>query len=91
MLKEIYLPKLGAEVAVPKEGAAVPKPGAVEPVPKAGAAAPKAGVVLAPKEVEPKEAPNAGADVAGVLPNKPVDGWDVAVRPKPGVADLTYK
>lgn len=70
------VPNTGAAELAPKAGVE-PKPGLVV-VPKAGVVdAPKAGVVVEPNAgvVEPKPAvPNAGAEVADVLPKRPVDG-----------------
>lgn len=99
-------PKLGAAEVAPNVGAAAPNAG-VAPAPNVGAAdvapnvgaadvAPNAGVPVAPKaEVDVPvpnavDAPKLGAAVVGV-PNKPVDGCEVAVRPNPGVAGLKFE
>lgn len=57
---DVVCPKAGVD---PKAGVVVaPNAGVLEVAPNAGVVEPKAGV------------PNAGADVAGVLPKRPVEG-----------------
>lgn len=97
---DVLAPKAGALVVAPNDVDAAPKAGplvapnagAVDVAPKAGAVdvAPKAGAVDVAPKLDPNDGvpvPNAGADVAGV-PNRPVEGWEVAVKPNPGVAGL---
>lgn len=92
-------PKVGAAEVAPKVGAppnagvdpklgvvVAPNAGAVELAPKEVLAAPNAGVVVVPKAGA--ALPNVGAEDAGVAPKRPVDGCEVAVRPKPVDAGL---
>lgn len=80
----VVVPKADAVDVAPNAG--VPVPNAGVPVPNAGVDVPNAGVVVAPK---PGKEP---ACCSGwVLPNKPVEGCEVAVSPKPGVAGLKQK
>lgn len=76
--EQTNLPKVGALDVLPNAGV-VPKAGVAVLVP----IAPKPGVVLAPNDVLPNE----GVPAVGVA-NRPVEGCEVAVRPKPGVAGL---
>lgn len=88
---DVLAPKAGALVVAPNDVDAAPKAGPLV-APNAGAVdvAPKAGAVDVAPKLDPNDGvpvPNAGADVAGV-PNRPVEGWEVAVKPNPGVAGL---